>query len=208
MAETTGLDLILVAFQALDREEQTSALQQMHEHHLRLAAGVDSEEGRLIRSLRRAAEYTEADPLTVDAYRRAVAELKTEGEELEPLSRVIRCFGSWRQAREALQLSENSTARAIAARFAKRRLDKIWRYTEESLAEAMRQCVEDLGHVPQVAEYEHWRERKLALARAQGDDALHLPSNGPFRRRLGGSWEKALLGLGYMPDEVAERLER
>lgn len=61
--------------------------------------------------------------------------------------------------------------------------------------------------MPQVAEFEHWRHRELELARAQGDDALHLPSAGPYRRRYG-SWEQALLKLGYTSDEVAERLER
>jgi hypothetical protein len=71
----------------------------------------------------------------------------------------------------------------------------------------LRDCHDSIGHVPQLAEFEHWRERELELARAKGNDALHLPSDGPYRRRYG-SWEKALLALGFTPDEVAERLER
>jgi hypothetical protein len=58
-----------------------------------------------------------------------------------------------------------------------------------------------------VAEFEWWRERELELARAQGDDALHLPSPTPYRKRWE-TWEGALLHFGYTADEIAERLEQ
>lgn len=187
MGATRGVDLILVSFQALGQEEQAESLQLMHEHHLQLVVEQEGEEAQLIQSLKRAAEHTGADPLGVNDYRRAAKELRKQEEELSPLSRQVRRWGSWRQAREALQLSGYSAARAIVARFAKGRLDKIWRYTEASLAGAMARCVADLGHVPQVAEYEHWRARELELARAQGDDGFIFRAMG----RSGGGSEAA-----------------
>lgn len=61
--------------------------------------------------------------------------------------------------------------------------------------------------MPQVAEFDWWRQRELELALAQGDDAKHLPSATPYRRRYE-TWEQALLHFGYTSDEVAERLDR
>ena len=90
---------------------------------------------------------------------------------------------------------------------AARRLDKVWRYTEPTLRQAVVDCVAAIGRVPQVAEFEHWRRGALELRRAAGDDAAHIPSPTPYRRRYG-TWEKALLKFGYTPDEVAERLEQ
>jgi hypothetical protein len=58
-----------------------------------------------------------------------------------------------------------------------------------------------------VTEFEHWRREKLDLLAAKGDDAAHIPSPTPYRRRYG-TWEQALLAFGYTPDQVAERLER
>lgn len=58
-----------------------------------------------------------------------------------------------------------------------------------------------------MAEFEWWRDHELELARAEGNDALHLPSPNPYRRRWG-SWEAALLYFGDTPDRVAERLEQ
>jgi hypothetical protein len=58
-----------------------------------------------------------------------------------------------------------------------------------------------------VAEFEWWRDREFELARAEGNDALHIPSPTPYRRRWG-TWEAALLHFGYTPDQVAERLEQ
>jgi hypothetical protein len=96
--------------------------------------------------------------------------------------------------------------RSIEARFAKRRLGKVWRYTEKTLGEVLRRAMSDTGRICQLAEFEHWRQRDLELARAPGEE-LHLPSAGPYGRRYGGTWKKALLHFGFTPDEVAERLE-
>lgn len=109
--------------------------------------------------------------------------------------------------KEALALSETTTERRIEARFRYRRVGKVWRYNEKMLGETLARCVEHYGRPPLVAEFEWWRDRELELARAEGNDALHLPSPHPYRRRWG-SCEAALLHFGYTPDQVAERLEQ
>ncbi len=203
---TTGPDLVLVAYAALDPDEQEEVFEALEEARRREEAGNESQTGRLIRFLVRAAEETGHEP-TPDDYRTVRKQLLAHGEEIAPFGQVVRHFGSWRRAKEAATLSRDVSARRIEARFRSRRLGKVWRYTEEMLRETLDRCVDDLGHVPQVAEFDWWRQREFELARAQGNDALHLPSAGPYRRRWG-SWEAALLRLGFSPDQVEERLER
>ncbi len=111
---------------------------------------------------------------------------------------MSRHFGSWRRAKEALDLSETTTARRIEARFRFRRMGKVWRYSEDVMRETLVRCAEHYGRPPLVAEFEWWRDRELELARAEGNDALHLPSPSQYRRRWG-SWEAALLHFGYTP---------
>ncbi len=135
---------------------------------------------------------------SVDEYKQAVEELCAGGEHIESFTRVSRHFGSWRRAKEALDLSETTTARRIEARFRFRRMGKVWRYSEDVMRETLVRCAEHYGRPPLVAEFEWWRDRELELARAEGNDALHLPSPSPYRRRWG-SWEAALLHFGYTP---------
>jgi hypothetical protein len=206
MGGMTGPDLLVAAYVALGEGEQDEALERISRFHLERVTGEETETGRVLASLKRVAEHLGQTPNSA-TYRTAWRELRDSGVEVENLQTVISHFGSWRQAREALELSASQSPRKIADRFDRRRLDKVWRYTAETLAKVLAECVADIGHVPQVAEFEHWRRIKLDQARAQGDDALHLPSSGPYRRRWG-NWEKALLALGYTPDQVAERLER
>jgi Homing endonuclease associated repeat len=207
MAATPATDLLLVSFHALSVEEQEEAFERISQARLERLAGEESESARFLRSLLRISEHLgHPENLTSTAYRKAWRELRGGGEEVENLHSVIRHYGSWRRAREALELSKANSARKIEARFDKRRLDKIWCYTEETLKEVVARCVKALGHVPRLAEYEHWRNREIELAEARGDDAFHLPSSSPFRR-LWGSWGKALLALGYSPSEIARRLE-
>jgi len=195
------------AFRALsstEQEEVLKALLKAREERLGVAA---TRADRCLSSVKRAASKLGRTP-TAEEYRRVWRQLKGTDEEIENLRTVMSHFGSWREAKEALELAERGhSARQIKARFAGRRLDKVWRYTEETLRSTLERCVADLGHVPQLAEFEHWRHGALEALRARGDDAAHLPSAGPYRRRYG-SWERALLALGYTPDQVAERLEK
>ena len=160
----------------------------------------------MIRSLQRVAEQVGHTP-TVTEYREVEHRLRGTREAVIETNQVIKHFGSWRRVREALDIAETTSARKIDARFRDRRLGKVWSYTEKTLRETLERCVAYYGRPPQVAEFEWWRDRELELARAQGDDTLHLPSAGPYRRRWK-SWEKALRACGYSPEEAATRLER
>ncbi len=206
-APTSGVDLLVLAYLALDPFEQDEALARLQERHLQRQAGEQSETERMLASLQRVAEIAGHSPTVAD-YRDAVQkEMSEGGPGLEPLSRVIRHFGTWRMAKEALELSETTTARRIEARFANRRVGRVHRYTEQTLSETLQRCVVELGHVPQLGEFKAWREREIELARAQGNRAFHLPGAGPYRRRYG-KWENTLLHFGYSDDAVAARLER
>ena len=205
MTSTTGPELLVAAFAILAPDEQKTVLKRIQE--LRLSADQeDSSEGeRCLQAIMEAASHARVsvEDLGVDTYRA----VKRQKPDLLPLGRILRHFGTWRAAKEAHTLAGEHSVREVEARFARRRLGKIWRYTAKTLAETLDQCVNELGEVPQVAQFEDWRTRQLELAKASGDDALHLPSSGPYRRRYG-SWEAALLALGHTPDAVAERLER
>lgn len=204
--QTSGAELLLAAFRALSADEQDQALRLMTDARLERDAEQGSETARFIASLVRAHEVAGPE-LSPGAYKAAQRHLQERGIEIEPIGRVIRHFGSWRRAKEALALSASESTLRIETRFRSRRLGKVWRYTEETLRDTVSRCASDLGHVPQVAEFDFWRQRELELAEAQGNDALHLPSAGPYRRRYG-SWELALLHFGFTSDQVAERLER
>lgn len=201
---TSGADLLLVAFTALAPEEQEEAFARIGQARLTRLAGEEDETAQFLRSLQRAQEHVGGE-LTPDLYRAARAELRAGGEEIAELNAVIRHFDSWRAAKEALELSAVTTPRKIEARFRGRLVGKVHRYREETLRETLERCAADLGHVPLILEFEHWRQREIELAKAQGRD-LFLPSDSPYRRRWG-SWEEALLHLGFTPEAVAERLE-
>jgi hypothetical protein len=84
-------------------------------------------------------------------------------------------------------------------------MGKIWKYTEGTLRDTLAQCVEHYGHVPQVAEFDRWRDRVLELARARDNDILHLPSATPYRKQWK-TWEGALRHFGYSQEEIDRRL--
>jgi hypothetical protein len=202
----TAADLLTIAFRALPADEQEEAYARISELRIKRLEGTETPMARTIGALRRVADICGRPPTPAD-YKAVREELRAEGEELPPISRVIRQCGSWRRAKEALNLSETNSARRIEARFRYRRLNKIWRYTEETLRDTLQRCAAELGHVPQVSEFDWWRCRELELAAAEGNDALHLPSVTPYRKRWG-TWEDALVALGCTPEEIQGRLER
>lgn len=203
---TTAADVLLVLFQHLTRDEQDDVYERLTDHRARVASGEQSITGQMITSMRRVAEHV-GDELSPDLYRAAYRELRDAGEDVEEFSRVVRHFGSWRRAKEALALSETTTVRKIEARFRFRRVGKVWRYTEQTLRETLADCVEHYGRPPMVAEFEWWRQRELELAAAQGNDAMHLPSPTPYRRQWG-CWEDALRHFGYTPEQTELRHEQ
>lgn len=202
---TSAIELLSAMFVLLPTEEQDEAFERINLIRLRRLAGEESDTARLIRSLLRVVEVIGHAP-SVDEYRAEQPKLIAAGEDVAPTSQQLWHFGTWRDVREALEMSEVTTPRRIQARFDSRRLGKIWRYTEESLGDTLAHCVAHYGHVPQVAEFDRWRDHGLQKARAQGNDALHLPSPGPYRRRWK-TWEGALRHFGYTPEEIAARLD-
>jgi hypothetical protein len=152
------------------------------------------------------AEHLGHEPNSLD-YKAAAEDLIARGEDIEPLHRVVRHYGSWRRAAEALGLSETETPKAIEARFKRRRLGQVWRYSEQTLRETLAQAAEHWGRAPSTEEYEHWRQRELELAKAQGKDALHIPAYKVFWKRFGG-WEQALRHFSYDQADIEARLEQ
>ncbi len=204
---TGGVEALTILYSALTPEEQEEAFAQLREARLDAQDDAEREMERYVRSLRRVAEAI-GHPPGVTEYREVSQALIAEGESIEPFSRLYRYFGkSWGRAQEALQLSGETTTKAIEARFAHRRPGKPVRYSEDELREALARAVEHFGRVPNTAEYSWWRERQLELARAQGRERPHLPTDGPYRERWGG-WEGGLLHFGHTPDAIAHRLAR
>ena len=182
MADTSAIEAMLVLFGALAPEEQEEAFQQISDARLQRIAGDESEMARMTASLQRVARHVGTE-LTPDLYRAGYRELRDNGVDVIEISKLIRHFTTWRRAKEALALSETTTPRRIEARFRSRRVGKIWRYSEQTLGDTLRACVEHYGRVPMVAEFDWWRERELQLAAATGNDAFHIPSATPYRRR-------------------------
>jgi hypothetical protein len=204
---TTGIDALLAVYAALAPEEQALAYERIRESYLRAQDVEDTEMARHVRSLSRVAEAVGHFP-GVDEYRHVSRVLRAEGEaDVEPFSRLYAFFDqSWPQAREALQIAGESSARVVEARFRNRKLGKIARYTEDVLRDTLARATEHYGRPPSTEEFGWWRERQIELARAQGEEYPHVPSNSCYRARWK-TWEGALLALGYTPEQVARRLE-
>jgi hypothetical protein len=201
--KTPAADVVVAAFAVLAADEQEEAFVKINDARLRRLAAADSEIATYIRSLVRVADRV--GELSPDSYRAGRKELLVEGQEVHEINAVIRFFGSWRRAKEALSLSEVTTATKIEARFRARLIGKPHTYSEQTMSEVLHRCAAELGGPPLVIEYEHWRARELELAKAR-DEELFLPSSSPFRRRWS-TWEQALLALGFPEKDVRARLE-
>lgn len=205
MKSTPATDFLLAAILTLPADEQDEVVLRLTEARELREAGTESETATMIRALCR--DHI-GEPPSPDAYRTARKQLALAGEDLPEYNRIARHFGgSWRRAKEALELSEVTSVRRIDARFRFRRVGKVWRYNDETLRETFLACADFYGgRAPPVAEFEHWRERELQLTAAQGNDALHLPSPTPYRKRWG-TWG-ALVHHGFTAEQVAGRLEQ
>ncbi|HZP73695.1 MAG TPA: hypothetical protein VFA97_09990 [Gaiellaceae bacterium] len=201
--QTRAADVVASAFALLTLPEQEEALAKINDARLRAMAAEENELAVYLDSLLKVAARVEE--LTPDSYRRARRALLAEGEDVLDVNAVIRFFGSWRRAKEAVALADVTTAAKIEARFRSRIVGKPHTYTEQTMREVLHRCAADLGGAPLVIEYEHWRQREIELAKARGEE-LFLPSSSPFRRKWG-TWDKALEAAGFQPKEIAERLE-
>ena len=201
----TPLESLLAAFHRLSVAKQEEAFAALHEARLLRIAGEDSEAAIYVRAMREAARVADGE-LAPDGYKQAREQLRAAGTELPSFAAVLKHFGSWRRAKEALSLSEIEPADRIAARFRARRVGKMHSFTEEALRAALAACSAFLGRPPLVAEYEAWRARELELAHERGDRDFALPSPGTFRGRYK-TWTATLLHFGYSPEEIYVRLE-
>ncbi len=207
MSPASGADALVALYEALPPDEQDAAYERIYEARLREQKVAETELAMHVRSLRRVAEVLGREP-GVDDYKAISRVLIDEGEDVQPFRRLYKFFDwSWPRAREALQLSGETTTRAIEARFRHRRLAKVVSYSEDVLRDTLARAVEHYGRPPTSEEFAWWRDRQLELARAQGEDHVHLPVDSVYRRRWKG-WEAALLHYGYTPEEVARRLEQ
>jgi len=204
----SGVELIVIAYRALSPVEQGEVLDRLQELRLSSEAGEQTQTERMLGSLARVRELVGHAP-TATEYREAIKR-ETRGEielNLEPLSQLIPHFGSWRMAREALDLTEKHTPRRIEAMFRNRRVGRVHQYSEATLRDSLLRCAEALERVPQCREYERWREQEIEIARAQGNRTFQLPGAEPFRKRWG-KWPEVLAEIGFSQDEIASRLER
>jgi len=204
MSAISAVDVLVIAFAALEPAAQEEALVRLQDVRLTHLADAEGESARFLRALRRVAELSGGE-LTPDVYKRTQAALNRDGEDLPNLSAVIRHYETWAQAKEAVALGETTTAQMIEARFQARLRGHHPHYQADELRAALACCVAEFGRVPLVAEYESWRTKELALARTRGELG-RVPGVESFRRRHGG-WEKALHACGYSTDEIYVRLE-
>jgi hypothetical protein len=207
LSPASGADALVIIYEALPPDEQDAAYERIHESRLRQHKVAETELAMHVRSLRRVAEVLGRVP-GVDDYKAVSRTLIEDGEDIAPFWRLYKFFdNTWPRAREALQLSGETSTRAVEARFRHRQLAKVVSYSEEVLRQTLARAVEHFGRPPTSEEYAWWRDRQLELARAQGDEHVHLPVDSVYRRRWKG-WEAALLHYGYTPEEVARRLEQ
>lgn len=111
----------MVLFETLSADEQEEAFARLGAKRTARRASEESYTERFLRSLCRAAEVAAGTNFAPADYKSARAELAEQSEAIEPFSRLIRRWGTWLKAKEALALSETSTAWAIEARFRHRR---------------------------------------------------------------------------------------
>lgn len=199
MSDTSPADMLAILFEALQPDEQDAVFARLKELRLLRLAGEGSETERFIQALRRVQDEVIGE-MSVTDYRALQPRLVQAGETIPPIGQVIKYFGSWKRAKEALLMSEDETASMIDARYRLRRAGKVHRYREETLRETLKRCAAYVGHVPLVVEFDLWRNRELQLAKAQGQD-IALPSSGPYRSRHG-TWAAALLHFGFSQDEI------
>ena len=120
---TSAADALVVLFNALAEDEQDAVYDRLTELRVAKLAGSESSRERFIRSMRTVAEYVGHVP-SIDECERASQELRDAGEDVETFSRVYAHFKTWPRAKEALALSETTTAKRTDAASATARLAK------------------------------------------------------------------------------------
>jgi hypothetical protein len=141
---TPATDALLILFAALEEAEQLEVAERIATIRAISAVSQESASAPFIRSLRRVAEFIGHEPM-VDEYKDACALLREGGEDIKGFSTIVRHFGTWRWAKEAMDLSKLTSIRNVEARFRHRRVNKIWRFSEETLRETLARVVAYYG---------------------------------------------------------------
>jgi hypothetical protein len=198
---------VLALYNALADREREQVFELIREKRLKAAATAhDSEFARYIASLRAAAEVIGRNDFTADEYRVAQRKAVAAGDErVIEASKVIRFFGRWRIAKEALVASDELSPRQIEARFRTKMTGVFRRFRRHDFERALAGCSETLGRPPLVSEYELWRRKEIELARERGEVA-YIPQWTAYLRRWG-RWEHVLVEFGYQPEQVELRRE-
>jgi hypothetical protein len=191
LSETTTIEVIEARFRARMRG---------HKLHYR--------EEELIEVLRACAAELGRPPLVAeyDDWREkelALARVRGELGRVPGPESFRRRFGTWEKTLVAGGFSPDDIYLRLEARDRQPRLAKVWRYSDETLAEVLHACARDLGHAPLVEEFEAWRQARLKRTRAR---AVGLPTNSPYRRRFG-TWADALRHFGFSEAEIVARLK-
>lgn len=204
---TSPIDVLLAAYNALSPGEREALFKRLSELRLRAVAAGEGETARHIASLRHVAQHLGKTDFSVDEYREAYKQLRTAGDEsVIELNKLIRFFGRWSLAKEALDLSAINTAVKIEARFRARVAGRPRQFNEHQMRDALHDCARELGRTPLSEEYRKWRQKEIDLASARGDEAW-LPSYNAYYRRFS-SWEAALVHYGFDLEQYYRQLER
>lgn len=174
----TGVDIVVLCFAHLSSAEQDDAYDRIVAVRLTRLADAEGETGEYLRAMRRVAGDRPSE-LTREAYQQGRLELADAGEAIPEFSRVVRHFGNWAAAKEALGLGDVTTVQRIDARYRSRVHGRRPHFTDAELTETLGRCVSEWGRVPLLSEYEEWRLKELALMRARGELA-RLPSGSSF----------------------------
>lgn len=105
-----------------------------------------------------------------------------------------RLFGGWLPALVAAGLEARPGHESPLPDSIQVRVGRGYRWNDEQLAETLRAAARDLGRVPTVQAFSHYRQRRLDAAHAQGK-AIALPSYTAFLARYR-QWDVALVAAG------------
>lgn len=125
------------------------------------------------------------DPSTGD-YEREREIRKARGEEWPAASTLTRAYGHWLVAQSAAEQLVHKTRRRGTADPANAR-ERDYKYNEQDVTDAIRQCAKALRAWPTVWEFHEARVLGRAAARRAGNvERVRVPAHDPIRRLFRG----------------------
>ena len=178
MSETSGASIILAVYALLTPEEKDAAFTKLRGQRLADEGFAETELALYVKSLRVVAEAVGQTP-GVSEYKQVAAVLIAEGrEDVQPFTRLYKYFhNSWALAQEALELSGETSTKAIEARFEHRRLGKPVEYSEDVTAQGS--TVDESDCLPERERCEQPNERREDADEDQLSRLLKLTAGSP-----------------------------